>query len=232
MTVDPNSSLAIRDPELGRIATLGKWLALSETGNDDQQTKGASAALRLYYADKLGLPPLAVAELSVIKGRLVVGAKLLRALAARHGYRVVRTDSDDKSCTAVLIDMRTGEELGRATFTIDDAKRAGLVRERSAWATHPARMLWARASKFVLDDYAPEVTLGLATADEAAEINNQPAVLEDEIYVSPIDSTEEYDAEHPDDGIEFPDPTERSAGGLRVPDGMSAAAAPAGDANP
>jgi hypothetical protein len=204
------TTLAVRDPELGRIATLGKWLALSESGQDNQQAKGASAALRLYYADKLELPPLAVAELSVIRGRLVVGAKLLRALAARQGYRVLRANSDNTSCTAILTQADTGQEIGRNTFTMADAKQAGLVRERSAWQTHPARMLWARASKFVIDDYAPEVSLGIVTPDEMAEIENEP--YDDEIEVS-LDQVEEFEAAHPtpeDEG-------ERSPGGLRVP---------------
>jgi hypothetical protein len=229
---DPTSSLAIRDPELGRIATLGKWLALSEAAKDDQQTKGASAALRLYYAEKLDLPPLATAELSVIRGRLVVGAKLLRALAARHGYRVIKLDSTDTSCTAALVEIHSGLELGRATFTIEDAKRAGLVRERSAWVTHPARMLWARASKFVIDDNAPEVSLGIVTEDEMAEIQDQPATDGDEIelYVSPIDQTEEYEARS--DLVESADdPPPMSKGGLRLPAGTPAENATAAGQN-
>jgi hypothetical protein len=202
-------------PELNRIATLGKWLALSESGSDSQQAKGASAALRLYYAEQLELPPLAVSELSVIKGRLVVGAKLLRAMAARRGYQVVRDDgSDDKSCTATLVSTRNGEVIGRSTFTIDDAKRAGLIRDRSAWQTHPARMLWARASKFVLDDYAPEVTLGIYTSDEIAEIQQADY---DEVFVSPIDQTDEYDAEQPDPTGDTGDEPHATAGGLRLP---------------
>jgi hypothetical protein len=207
--------IALRDPELSRIATLGKWLALSETGQDTQQAKGASAALRLYYADKLDLPPLAVAELSVIKGRLVVGAKLLRALAARHGYRVIRTDSSNDSCTAVLIIADTGQEIGRSTFTMADAKNAGLVRDRSAWQTHPARMLWARASKFVLDDYAPEVSLGIVTDDEMAEIEDEP------YDVQPLGEEED---------IEFPPPS--SSVGLKVPAGIQTEPASAGNPTP
>lgn len=161
---------AIQDQELARFARLGQWLAFSESGNNTPTAVAASAALRLYYARELGLPPMAASELSVIKGRLFVQAKLLRALAAQHGYRVKRTDSSDETCTAVL--ERDGVEVGRTTFTISDAKRAGLIRDRSAWQTHPARMLWARASKYVLDDYAPEVTLGLATDDELVEIQD------------------------------------------------------------
>jgi hypothetical protein len=160
-----------RDTELDRFARVGRWLAASEAKGDAQQQREMSAALRLFFVHELGLPVTAASEVTVIRGRLYMGAKLLRALAVRHGYRVVRAaGSDDRSCTAVLISRDTGEELGRCTFTMDDAKRAGLVRGDSAWQSHPARMLWARASKFVLDDFAPEVTLGLGSEDEIPEV--------------------------------------------------------------
>lgn len=174
---EQTAAVAVRQPdaEIERIRQLGHWLALSEAGGNDEKSKGASAALRLYYAKELGLPPLAASELSVIKGRLFVQAKLLRSLAAQRGYRVVRdAKSNGETCTAILIRADTGEEVGRATFTIQDAKTAGLVRDQSAWKSHPARMLWARASKFVLDDYAPEVTLGIQTDDERDEIEGRP----------------------------------------------------------
>jgi hypothetical protein len=169
---EPGTELTTRDrlaPELDRIARLGQWLAASELRDPDANAKGAAAALRLYYAEQLGLPPLAAAEVSVIGGRLVVSARLLRALAVRAGYRVVAVDRSETSCTAALLIDGTGEELGRATFTIDDAQRAGLIRDRSAWKTHPGRMLWARASAFVIYDYAPDVALGVATAEEVDE---------------------------------------------------------------
>jgi len=158
---------------------IGQWLAASET--DGPASAAPTAALRLYFAEQLGLTPMAASELSVIHGRLFLQAKLLRAMAAKRGYRVTRTDdSDDKSCTAVLYIAvvnpdGSDREIGRYTFTIEDAQRAGLIKDRSAWKTHPARMLWARASKYVLDDYAPEVTLGISTFDELADQRQQPA---------------------------------------------------------
>lgn len=168
MTEDLADNLpAVRDVELDRLARLGQWLALSESGSTDPKALGAAAALRLYYAEQLGLPPLAVAELSVIKGRLFVSAQLLRALAEERGYRIERVDANDETCTAVL--SKAGVELGRATFTIENARTAGLIRNGSAWQSHPGRMLWARASKNAIMDFAPAVALGLALDDEAAE---------------------------------------------------------------
>jgi hypothetical protein len=193
-----NSTLpAVRESRLDDLARLGTWLALSESGSDSEKAKGAAAALRLYYASELGLPPLAAAELSVIHGRLFVSAQLLRALAERHGYRIQRVDDSDTAATAVL--TKGDVELGRSTFTIEDAKRAGLVRARSPWETHPARMCWARASKNVIQDYAPGVALGLSLDDEAAEYTStrrseEPIVVH-ATYVDADDPVEPADEE-------------------------------------
>jgi len=156
--------------ELDRFARLGTWLAALESGKQDANSAGAAAALRFYYADELELPATAVAEITVIKGKLFIGAQLLRALAERAGYKVARLELTEETCTAILTSKDTGEELGRTTFTMNDAKRAGLIRDGSAWKTHPARMLWARASTLVIRDFAPAVSLGMYSTDEIAEV--------------------------------------------------------------
>lgn len=192
------TALAVREPgRLDDLARLGQWLALAESGAETDKAKGASAALRLYYAAELGLTPMAAAELSVIKGRLYVGAQLLRALAVRAGYRVFRGAHDDESCTAQLV-APDGRILGESTFTIDDAKRAGLVRQNSPWQSHPGRMLWARASKNVIVDFAPEVALGISLDDEIQEVvapaPPPPLLDEDDDIPLGIDATEEYES--------------------------------------
>ena len=193
-----STDIAKQQPSrLDELARLGTWLAASESGDATPTAKGATAALRLYYAAELGLTPMAAAELTVIKGRLYVGAQLLRALAIRAGYRVFRADLSDETCTARLVD-REGRVVGEATFTIDQAKKAGLVRAGSPWTTHPSRMLWARASKNAIVDFAPEVALGLALDDELQEIiEPQLDVVEvdEDIPFEPLDATERYDVE-------------------------------------
>jgi hypothetical protein len=166
--------------ELDRFARLGTWLAALESGKDDANSRGAAAALRFYYADELELPATAVSELTVINGKLFIGAQLLRALAERAGYRVARLESSDETCTASLLRLDTAEELGRTTFTIEEAKAAGLIRDRSAWKTHPGRMLWARASTLVIRDFAPAVSLGMYSTDEIPEVTRRPPLPYDE----------------------------------------------------
>ncbi len=160
------------DIELNRFARLGMWLAAAESNSNDPKAKGMSAALRIAYADSLGLPAHAAAEVYVIKGNLTLASKLCRALAHNHGLRVTRVDETPSSVTAAVIDVASGKELGRYTYTLDMAKKAGL--SGANWTNLPDRMMWARASKRVLDDFAPWVTVGVMTTDEAEDIGSVP----------------------------------------------------------
>lgn len=188
------ASTAVALPELDRAARLGMWLAAAESNSNDNRARGMAAALRIEYARLLGLPPHAAQEIHIVKGNLTLSAKLCRALAHDHGMRVVPVDETAESCTAALIDLASGKEIGRRTYTLAQAKKAGL--SGTNWTNHPDRMLWARASKRVLDDFAPHVTVGVMTEDEAfdAGLLDEPAAPfdGDEVLVGEVvDETQE-----------------------------------------
>lgn len=168
-------------PELDYAARLGMWLAAAESNSTDPKAKGMAAALRIEYARLLDLPPHAASEIYVIKGSIVLSAKLCRALAHSRGVRVVRVDEKADSCTAAVIDIATDKELGRTTYTLAQAKKAG--RSGGNWDSVPDRMLWARASKRALDDHAPWVTVGVLTEEDIQEIDGaevvRPSALHD-----------------------------------------------------
>jgi hypothetical protein len=184
---------AVRRPsDLQDIARMGQWLAAAESESQHPDALGAAAALRLAFARELGLPLTAAAELSVIRGRLFLGALLLRALAERAGFRVVRVEGDDSSCTAAVLDAG-GEELGRSTYTIERAQRAGLIKDRGGWVKNPDRMLWARAATEAIRDYAPEVAVGLGVIEELDEYG-----VEDEQPPPPASEPQSFAPDPPD----------------------------------
>jgi hypothetical protein len=172
------------DKEYDRFARLGTWLAAAEGSNDPRGRDGMAAAARVAIAVESGWPWRAAFEIALVHNKPHISSALLRALAEAEGYRVLKVDGDETSCTAAVMD-RNGHELGRATFTIEQAKRAGLVKDKSAWTTYPERMLWARASGFAVMDSVPHVALGfsaLETEDiitlhpaDVTEVDDQPA---------------------------------------------------------
>jgi hypothetical protein len=165
---------ASANPELDKSARLGMWLAAAESGSTHPNALGMAAALRIEYARLLGLPPHAASEVYVIKGNLTLSTKLLRALAHTHGLSVDRIEGDDTFCTAAVVRLSDASELGRVTFTIEQARRQGLIKAGGPWEKIPDRMCWARAAKRALDDYAPWVTVGILTEEEVEDIDAAP----------------------------------------------------------
>lgn len=148
-----------RDVDIDRYWRLGKMLALTE--GDLSQEGAARGAMRYFLASELGVGALAARLIHVMSdGRVILGAELLRALAQREGLLIRRNDEPD-ACTATLVLAATGREIGASRYTLDQARRAGLLDNprRPAWSRDPDAMLWARAASRVLRDYAPHVAL-------------------------------------------------------------------------
>lgn len=102
-------------------------------------------------------------NVDVIQGKLVPNATLLRALAVRAGYEVIVQDVTPQSATVVV--SKAGSELGRTTFTMDDAKAAGLL-GKDNWKKHPQAMLVARATSQAMRWFAADVMVGVFVEDE------------------------------------------------------------------
>jgi hypothetical protein len=166
--------------DLDRIARMGMWLAAAESKSNDPKAMGMAAALRIAWAEYLGLPPYAASEIHVIKGNVSLSAKGHRALAHRHGLRVIMVDQTPDSCTAAVV-TNDGVELGRTTYTLAQAAKQGLTGVN--WQNIPDRMLWARASKRALDDHAPWVTVGVMSPEEfdADSVEILPPPGEDDV---------------------------------------------------
>lgn len=179
--------------DLDSVARLGLWLAAAESNSNDPKAKGMAAALRIAYAERLGLPAHAAQEIHLIKGNLTLSAKLCRALAHQHGLRVVPVEETKDSCTAAVVDTATGKELGRRTFTLAMAKARGL--SGANWTSMPDRMLWARASKYALDDLAPWVTVGVLSEEQAEDWTGEPVRVADAEVIPPDDDVPFGDAE-------------------------------------
>jgi hypothetical protein len=61
---------------------------------------------------------------------------------------------------------RKGEPDVHSSFSVSDAKRAGLWGKQGPWSQYPKRMLQLRARAFALRDAFPDALRGLASAEE------------------------------------------------------------------
>lgn len=93
-------------------------------------------------------------------------------------------------CTVTM--KRRGGLTYTARFTVDDAKRAGLVKTGSGWEKYPAQMAKWRAIGFCADIVFPDVLGGLKRADEfGADLTPDGEVIEGSWTPSPTTTSVE-----------------------------------------
>lgn len=123
---------------------------------------------------ELGLKPMqALRGITVINGKPTLNADTMLAIVMHHPEFVTiewaKQDANEAECV-ITRKLRSGREVKTSgRFTMEDAKKAGLVRDKSPWVTYPARMLKARAQSFACRDAFPDVVNGIYSPDEAAE---------------------------------------------------------------
>lgn len=77
----------------------------------------------------------------------------------------------NRTCVAWAIEKETGERLESPIISIEMAVQEGwLTKSGSKWQTMPEMMLRYRAASFFGKLYAPELLMGLQTAEEAGDI--------------------------------------------------------------
>lgn len=113
----------------------------------------------------------ALQGVNIIQGKVVVDATLMRALAKRAGFEVRPVEISSESVTVAVIGPE-GSEVGRVTYTMDDARRAKLA-EKDNWKKDPQSMLVARASTRAIRWFASDAMTGVFAEDE--DIESDPA---------------------------------------------------------
>lgn len=141
----------------------------------------------VQYGKELGIPPMvALQNMAFINGRPSMGSDLLAALAHKHpdwaGYEVkVLTE---KECSLIVYRKNPNDPKKPfafpGSFTMDEARAAGLVRAGGPWEKWKKRMLKHRAFAFALRDGFPDAFSGLYTTEEMAP---DTAAMEEEQYV-------------------------------------------------
>ncbi len=125
----------------------------------------AAIAAAILYGDEVGLGPMqSLAKIAVINGRPTLAAEAQRALILQAGHDLWVEETTPTRCT-VCGKRRGSEATSRITWTMDDAKRAGLT-GKPPWKLYPRQMLLARASAELARAVFPDAIGGLASTEE------------------------------------------------------------------
>lgn len=140
---------------------------ISGNGNVSPEAAQATAAIKLFAARELGLPPVLTAAgnlIHVIEGKLSIGVHGFAAKLASGGVVVDIIEETNEQCTLTL--TREGRKPYTRTQTMADAKERGLTADnhggtKKNWRSSPAHMLYARCLSDAAKRYASDVVFGM-----------------------------------------------------------------------
>jgi hypothetical protein len=132
-------------------------------------TSPEQAFLVLATGHELGLTAMqSIRSIHIVEGRPCLSADLIVALALNSGKAEYFTELEATDKGATWETKRKGSSAVRTSFSIEDAKRAGLA-GRTTWQKYPAVMLSHRAAAMLARKVYPDVVIGLYDPDELVE---------------------------------------------------------------
>lgn len=156
-----------------------KLLASSTLVPKEYQGNLPNCVIALNMAQRVGADPLMVMQnLVIVHGRPTWSAQFLIATVNTCGrFSALRFEffgernTDEWGCRAWAIEKATGEKLVGSDVTIGIARKEGWYgKNGSKWQSIPQQMLMYRAGGWWTRAFAPELSMGLQTADEAGDI--------------------------------------------------------------
>lgn len=160
---------------------VAKCFAMSTLVPKDYQNNLPNCVIALNMASRMGADPMMVMQnLYVVHGRPAWSAQFLIATFNKNGrfsslrYKQIGEPGKDSfGYIAVATELATGEALEGTAVTIELAKKNGWWskkdrngNESSKWPFMTDQMLRYRAASWFIRAYAPEIAMGLQTADE------------------------------------------------------------------
>ena len=160
------------------IQRTAKLFASSNIVPTQFQNNLPNCVIAVDMALRMGANPLMVCQnLYVVHGRPAWSAQFLIATINQSGrFSAIRyefqgkQDTDEWGCKAVATELATKEKLEGPLITIGLAKKEGWYgKNGSKWQTMPELMLRYRAASWFVRAYAPEIAMGLQTAEEVKD---------------------------------------------------------------
>ena len=166
-------------PPIPLPRTLDEMLTLAEIVMKSDLALGhrtkESVVIALQLGAELGFTPMqSLRNIAVIDGRPVPTADAcVAAVTASAQCDYFREVETTDAYSTWETKRRSDTQPRQFTFTMDDARRAGLT-HRDTWQAYPKRMLAARAKKYLAQDTYPDIIGGLLSAEEAADLAQAP----------------------------------------------------------
>ena len=147
--------------EFAEVYRVSEALAKTPFVPKEMMGKTADVAAAIMKGRELGLDPFdALGSIYIVHGRVGYYAEFMRRRIIQCGHQFRVVESTDSRCIVAGI-RRDGGDEQRATFTAEQAKRAGIN-----LGNYPADKLLARATSRLCRQVFPDVLAGSVIAED------------------------------------------------------------------
>lgn len=164
--------------------TFSNYLADSDLVPKDFKGKPGNCLIAMQWGSELGLKPLqSLQNLAVINGRPALWGDAVIALVMASPVCEYVTEDDDGETAYCRVKRKGAPEQVRS-FSMEDARKAGLSGKQGPWTQYPKRMRQMRARAFALRDVFPDVLRGMPIAEELQDMATAtPAAVQGERHM-------------------------------------------------
>lgn len=168
-------SYGILNPQtLDEALKMADIMSRSNLVPKDFQGNAGNILIAMQWGMELGMAPLqAMQNIAVINGRPSLWGDAVIAIARSASsceYITESIEGEGERMLAVCRAKRKDQPEEVRTFSVDDAKQAGLWGKVGPWKTNPKRMLQMRARSFAIRDVFADSLRGMAVAEEQQDI--------------------------------------------------------------
>lgn len=166
---------------LDQAIKLAELIAGSDLAPKDFKGKSGNCLIAMQMGMEVGLAPMqAIQNIAVINGKPSVYGDVGKALLFSKGFKIDERDTKETKAKgeAWCKVTRPDGEFAERTFSLEDAKTAGLWGKQGPWTTNPYRQMAWRAFWFAARDKAADVLKGICGAEEVedyVETTSEPA---------------------------------------------------------
>jgi hypothetical protein len=152
----------IKKEEVPNLFPVAKALFTSGIFPNVKNEYGAFAVVQ--YGHELGIGPMtALQSMSIVQGKICMSGQMMLSIALRNGVTYQIKEHTNTKCQ-ILFKGSNIEFL--SSFTVEEAKQAGIWKSQGGWEKYPQDMLFWRTVTRGLRRVCPDAILGLYAKEE------------------------------------------------------------------
>lgn len=164
---------AVTPQNFGEVMRFAEMMANSQFVPQSYRGKQGDIIAAITYGSEIGLSPMqALQSVAIINGKPAIYGDGLLAVCQSHpawGGMAETLEGAGDARKAVCTVKRKGDSDATYSFSVADARKAGLWDKAGPWKQYPDRMLQMRARGFALRDQFADALKGIISAEEARD---------------------------------------------------------------